>query len=55
MRRRTNVGSLLEQHHRRWANSKPTLGRRLMFAGLKLRQDKSIGISKNLGGVFGSI
>ena len=30
----TNVGSLLGQRRRRWANSKPTLGKRLMFAGL---------------------
>ena len=29
---RPNVGLLLDQRRRRWANSKPTLDRRLMFA-----------------------
>ena len=33
MRRRSNVGLLLANRLRRWPNSKPTLDRRLMFAG----------------------
>ena len=33
MRRCPNVGLLLGQRRRRWANSKPALGQRLMFAG----------------------
>ena len=33
MRRWPNVGLLLVQRRRRWANSKPTLGQRLIFAG----------------------
>ena len=35
MRRWLNVGLPLCQHRRRWANSKPTSGQRLMFAGTK--------------------
>ena len=31
-----NVGLLLGQRCRRWANSNPTLGQRLMFAGIAL-------------------
>ena len=31
-----NVGLLLGQRRRRWVNSKPTLGQRLMFAGVWL-------------------
>ena len=33
MRRCPNVGLLLGQRRRRWANSKSTSGQRLMFAG----------------------
>ena len=33
MRRWPNVGLLLKQRRRQWANSKPMLGQRLMFAG----------------------
>ena len=33
MRRWLNVGLLLAHRLRRWPNSKPTLGQRLMFAG----------------------
>ena len=33
MRRWPDVGLLLGQRRRRWANSKPTVGQRLMFAG----------------------
>ena len=33
MRRWPNIGSLVGQRRRRWANSKPPLGQRLMFAG----------------------
>ena len=51
MRRWLNVGLLLLQRRRRWANSKPTLGQRIMFAGssadceprrLILQQEKTI-------------
>ena len=35
MRRRPNVGLLLGQRRRRWPRSKPTLGRRLVFAGFR--------------------
>ena len=31
---RPNAGLLLDQRRRQWDNSKPTLGRRLMLAGL---------------------
>ena len=31
-----NAGLLLGQRRRRWVNSKPTLGQRLMFAGVWL-------------------
>ena len=34
LRRWPNVGLLLAHRLRRWPNSKPTLGQRLMFAGL---------------------
>ena len=34
MRRWPNVGIVLGQRRRRWANSIPTLGQRLMFAGM---------------------
>ena len=34
-----NVGLLLAHRLRRWANSKPTLGQRLMFAGMAYRLD----------------
>ena len=34
MRHWPNVGLLLGQRRRRWANSNPTLGQRLMFAGI---------------------
>ena len=37
-RRWPNVGLLLGQRRRRWANSKPTLGQRLMFAGLHVTE-----------------
>ena len=33
MRRWPNVVLLLDQRRRQWANSKPTLGQRPMFAG----------------------
>ena len=33
MRRYPNVGLLLAHRLRRWPNSKPTLGQRLMFGG----------------------
>ena len=36
MRRWTNVVLLFGQRRRRWANSKPTLGQRLMFLGGQL-------------------
>ena len=36
MRRWPNVGLLLAHRLRRWPNSKPTLGQRLMFAGLSV-------------------
>ena len=36
MRRWTNVGLLLAHRLRRWPNSKPMLGQRLMFAGLDM-------------------
>ena len=35
MRSWSNVGLLVGQRRRRWANSKPMLGQRLMFAGLR--------------------
>ena len=34
MQRWSNAGLLLGQRRRGWANSKPTLGQRLMFAGI---------------------
>ena len=37
IRRRLNAGLLLGQRRRRWTNSKPTLGRRLMFSGYSLQ------------------
>ena len=33
MRRWVNVGFMLDQRRRRWANSKPTLAQRFMLAG----------------------
>ena len=42
MRRWANVGLLLGQHRRRLANSKPTVARSLMFAGLSVRAVKAI-------------
>ena len=35
MRRWPNVGLLLGHRRRRWANSEPTVGQRLMFTGYK--------------------
>ena len=34
MRRWPNVGLLLAHRQRRWTSSKPTLGQRILFAGL---------------------
>ena len=47
MRRWPNVGLLLGQRRRRWANSKPTLGQRLMFPG-----DRSIMADTNMRDIF---
>ena len=38
MRRWPNVCLLLDRRRKRWANSEPTLGQRLMFAGDVLDQ-----------------
>ena len=38
MRRRPNVGLLSGHRLRRWPNNKPTLGRRLIFAGVVVEQ-----------------
>ena len=50
MGRWANIDLLLGQCRRLWANSKPTLGQRLMFAGLLSHPVNSVDFDKVLGG-----
>ena len=44
MRHWPNIGLLLGQSHRRWANSKPMLGKHIMLAGLSQLKFCNLGL-----------